>query len=200
MPRHFRRKVRLSQTRESLVHSDTLVVTHGPSSIPSSFVVLDTEAGARSLDGTPKAVQAGQNTAEETNVGSIVKYMNIFIESAVRPVEADNDDEAVGWLEWALVMVKQTETSMPITNVGTLTIGNIAKNMYRNECIFTGCMPLGKFQPNCQSIVIKVPRFKQKITIGDQWRLLIYFRDVVATASETNSCRTILSTMWKSWQ
>lgn len=200
MPRHFRRKLRLSQTRESLVHSDTLVVTHGPSTIPSSFVVLDTEVGARTLTGASQNVQVGQNTEQETNIGSIVKYMNIFIESAVRPIEADTDDEAVGWLEWALVMVKETEAVLPITNIGVQTLGNIAKNMYRNECIFTGCMPLGKFQPNCQSIVIKVPRFKQKITIGDQWRLLIYFRDVVATASETNTCRTILSTMWKSWQ
>ncbi len=195
-----RRRLKLSATRSSLSHSDTLISTHGPASAPIKHVLLDTEAGARTLTGTPSTVQVGQGTNEETNIGCIVKNINIFLQSAVRPAEADVPDEGVGWLEWAFVMVKETEAELPITNVGVQTIGDIAKQMYRNECIFTGNFPLGLQQPNSNNIVIKVPKFKQKITYGDQWRLYFYFRDVVTTASETNTCRTISSTMWKSWQ
>ncbi len=195
-----RRRLKLSATRTSFQHADTLISVIGPATAPTSMIVLDTEAGARPTTGATTTVQVGMGTNEEVNVGCIVKNINLFIQAGVNSDTATEEDQSNGWLEWAIVMVKESETVLPITLLGIQTVGNVATNMYRNECIYSGCIPMGKAQPNYQEIKIKVPKFKQKITYGDQWRLIMAFRDVSAASIETNSAFIVSSFMYKSWQ
>ncbi len=192
------RKPRLSQFLMPVNHADTAVFNVGASSAPSVHIILDTEVGARTTTGGAQTIQVGQGTNEEVNVGSQVKYINLFLQGATKAPGAPTVDD-VGWLEWAVVMVKETETVLPITNLGTLTVGVVANHMYRNECIWTGCLPIGGIQPNYQEIKIKVPKFKQKIRIGDQWRFIIAYRDVKATSTGTDDVRIVSSVMFKSW-
>jgi len=195
-----RKRLRLSQTKSRVQHADTLLSTIGPATAPTVHVVLDTEAGARTLTGGAQTVQVGMGTNEEVNIGSIVKNINLQIQCGMRPVEADDDDEANGFMEWALMMVKESEAPILTTNLGTLTLGVVANHMYRNECIFTGFVPIGKQQPNGVNISIKVPRFKQKITFGDQWRFVCFFRDLKVTAVDTDTVRLLTSCIYNSWQ
>ncbi len=96
-------------------------------------------------------------------------------------------------------MVKESETTTPITNMGVQTLGNVATNMFRNECIFTGCIPVGLAIPNYTEIKIKVPKFKQKLRIGDQWRLLVFYRSQNSASVSTTSMRVVMSCMYKSY-
>lgn len=141
------------------------------------------------------------NTSSECEIGGVVKYMNILIEVGVRPNETSGtSNDGVGWVEWAFVCVKQTETSVPNTNIGVRTLGDVCTKMYRNECIYTGCIPASRSNPNCSMISIKIPQFKQKLVMGDEWRLYVYYRDVLTTAMGTDSARVLVSTNFKSYQ
>ncbi len=178
-------------------HADTLVGNIGGASVPTEFKVLETETGARTTSGAGQTTKSSADTGEVVNIGDTVKYINLFIQVGSR--NSDTIQDNVGWLEWAFLMVKESDTVVPITQTGVLTLGNICTNMYRNECIYTGFVPCGLNQPNGQSIVIKVPRFKQKIRIGDEWRLVIIWRDLKATSTVADAGRFILSFMYKSY-
>ncbi len=199
MARRFRKKATLGL--QSVKHSDTDILTIGSASIPSEIIILDLEGGARTVDGSTKDIAAHFNTASECQVGAVVKFMNIIIQAAVRPFEADaSSNNSLGWCEWAVVMVKRTETSVPITNIGLQTLGDICSKMYRNECILTGCIPMSIRNPNCTNLSIKVPKFKQKLVDGDEWRLYIYYRDVLATAAGLTTSRVVVQRNFKSYQ
>ncbi len=194
MPRH--KQLRLSQTKTAIQHCDTNITTTGGGSNPAQFNILETSGGNRSLAGAEKTIKSSSTTGEIVNVGDIVKYVNLFIQSAPRST-ATTPAESMGYVEWALVMVKESDQDFLITNVGTLTLGCIATNMYRNECIYTGNMPVGLNQPNSQSIVIKVPKFKQKIRLGDEWRFVHWFRSWDSTNDDLNNVKTVKSFMYK---
>jgi hypothetical protein len=154
---------------------------------------------ARTTSGSAQTIQDGSTTGETVDIGNQVKYLNIFIQASPRPEEATPDDGA-GWIEYALVMNKESDTPIPITNTGTQTLGDIATKMYRNECIWTGNFPLGVRQANSANLVIKVPRFKQKIRIGDEWSLYCLFRSNSTTATGNTQVRLITSTIYKSYR
>lgn len=135
-------------------------------------------------------------TDEVVRVGDIVKYLNICLQISSRNTA---DGKTNGWVEWALVMVKQSETSMPITNVGTLTVGCIAANMYRNESIYSGCLPVGDNTPNAVDLKFKVPKAKQKIRLGDHWRFYYYYRSNDSTDVTQDNIRSVASVMFKSY-
>ncbi len=197
--RHFRRRIPETQRVRPIQHSDSLTSNVGGATAPAAMVVLDTETGARTVTGSTQTIQVGMGTNEEVNTGSVVKYVNLFLQVATRPASATTENDANGWLEWAFVMVKETETAVPITNLGTQTLADVCTKMYRNECIYTGAIPVGHQQPNYVEIKIKVPRFKQRIFIGDQWRFVTFFRDTNTTSVETDSQRLIKSFMYKSY-
>ncbi len=187
-----RRSIKLRQISMPVQHSDSLVSTMGAGSVPATMVVVDTEAGARSVTGGASTIKAGAGTNEECNIGDTIKYINLFIEVGAR-FEATQTDAGRGWLEWAMVMVKASETVVPITNLGTLTLATVCRNMFRNECILTGAIPVGPTQPVVAEIKIKVPRNKQKLRFGDQWRFITSFRDMVVTSASTTSMRLMKS-------
>jgi len=194
----FRRRMSITKLIPPVHHADTLLTNTGGNKAPETMVVLDTEAGARTTTGGSQTIQVGQGTNEEVNVGATVKYINLFLQAAPRTIGGGSDDRN-GWIEWALVMVKETETVVPNTNTGILTLGVICKHMFRNECIFTGAMPVGNQQPNYLEIKIKVPRFKQRITFGDQWRFITLFRDVKTTPTSSDTIRLVKSMFFKSY-
>ncbi len=176
-------------------HTDTMVANVGGGTAPASMVVVETDAGARTVDGSSLTIQNDASTARRCRIGDTVKYLNLFIEAAARSGEADADTE--GWLEWALVCVKESETAVPITQMGVLTLSNICTNMFRNECIFTGVVPVGARQPIVQSIKLKIPNTKSQIRIGDEWRFITAFRPSVSTSVSTTAVRLIKSFMYK---
>ncbi len=197
----FRRKarIRLYQTTNPVKHSDTAILTSGSASAPTETIILNLDAGARTLTGATQNIQANATTDNTCMVGSTVKYVNIRIQTAARPTESGADDRRIGWYEYALVMVKETEAPMLITNIGTTTVADMGTKMYRNECIWTGAIPCSDSVPNTVDLKIKVPKFKQKLKLGDEWRLYTYYRDVLATGTGTTQLRAIITTQFISY-
>ncbi len=194
----FRRKRSQLMGKVAIQHADTLVANIGPSSVPTEFEVMETEAGLRSTTGATQTIKDSASTGEVCNVGDTIKYINLFIQAAARPsISVPNDRP--GWIEWAVVMVKESETSIPNTQLGVQTLGNVATNMFRNECIYTGAFSIGLNNPNMATIKIKVPKFKQKIRFGDEWRLYVANRSNNTTDTSTDSVRVILSFMYKAY-
>ncbi len=188
----------ISKFKTGIQHSDTNVTTVGGGTIPSSTNVLETQGGARPTGGGETTIKSSATTGEIVNVGDIVKYVNLFIEVAPRST-ATTPAESMGHLEWAFVMVKESETSVPITQTGVRTLGNICTNMFRNECIYTGQVPIGLNQANSMTAVIKVPKFKQKIRLGDEWRFITWFRSWDSTNDDLNNVKVIKSWMYKAY-
>ncbi len=191
--RRFNPKIRANV---ALQHSDTQIDNTGGASAPATQVVLDTEAGARTTIGGSQTIQVGQGTNKECNVGAVVKYINLFVKIINRNgVGADGR----GILEWAFVCVKESETAVPITNIGVQCLEDICTKMFRNECIYTGAFPVGLEQPNYTAIKIKIPNFKTNLRIGDQWRFITFFRDGNSTSTQTAAVRIVKSFMYKSY-
>ncbi len=192
------RRQGITRFKTGIQHADTKVLNAGHGSIPDTFEVLETEGGLRTVTGSTQTIQDSASTGEVVRSGDIVKYINLFIQCAPR-ASIGTDDTRVGWCEWAFVMVKESETTVPITDTGTLTLGTICTNMFRNECIYTGNFPVGQTQSNSANIVIKVPKFKQKIRLGDEWRLITMWRSSLSTDTGTAQMRFIKSFMYKSY-
>lgn len=179
-------------------HADTKLINHGGGSIPDTFEIMETEAGLRTVTGATQTIQDSASTGEVCRTGDTIKYVNLFLQTVPRP-GSGADADSLGWLEWAFCMVKESEVTVPITSVGTQTLGVICTNMFRNECIFTGAMPIGLKQANNISIKIKVPKFKQKIRIGDEWRFITWWRSSNSADVSTTAMRTVKSFMYKAY-
>ncbi len=191
-----RSRIRLSQIKVPIKHSDTNITTHGGGTVPGTFNVMETEGGSRTVSGVTKTIKDNASTGELCNVGDQIKYVNLFIECAPRST-ATTPAESMGHIEWAFLCVKESETTVPLTQLGVQTLGDVCTNMFRNECIFTGNMPIGLNQPNSSAIVIKIPKFKQKIRMGDEWRFVHWFRSWDSTNDDLNNIKTIKSFNYK---
>ncbi len=191
-----RRRIRLNQIKTGVQHAGTKLANGGGGSIPDTFEIMETETGTRTTTGATQTTKDSASTAEVCNIGDIIKYVNLFIGCAPRDGQATIDLQT-GWLEWAFVCVKESETTVPITNMGTQTLATVCTNMFRNECIFTGAFPVGNQQSNHISVQIKIPKFKQKIRIGDEWRLITWWRSSNSTDTSTFAMRFVKSFMYK---
>ncbi len=192
------RRMGITRGKLGVQHANTLLVNSGSGSVPNTFVILDTDAGARTLTGGTIATKGGATTATTVNIGDIVKYVNLFLETGPRTNQGVEQDR-LGWLEWAFVCVKESETTVPITDLGIQTLGVVCTNMFRNECIYTGSIPTGSTIPNYAEIKIKIPRSKQYIHIGDEWRFITFFRAVNSAATGVVETRQVKSYMYKSY-
>jgi len=185
----------MSGRKPSVKHSGTFIDNVGPASTPASFEVLKTGGGPRSTDGAPQTIQSFSSTDEDCKTGDVVKFINLHIQ--VGPRVASTQDQRTGWIEWALICVRENETQMPITRTGVQTIGDIATNMYRAECIYSGNVPTGANQAVNQEISLKIPPKKQAIKLGDEWRFITYFRSVETTGTGTTNVRLVKSYNYK---
>ncbi len=192
-----RRRRRITLNKHGVKKAHTVVATIGGATVPASFIVLNPDSGARTVDGAAQNIKDNANTSETCFVGDIVKYINLHIQVGPRTGPSGND--TIGWLEWAFVCVKQTETAVPITQLGVLTLGTVCTNMFRNECIMSGFIPIGFQQANGQSISLKIPTTKSTVKIGDEWRFITYFRDMQAASTSTTAVRLIKSYNYKTY-
>ncbi len=192
------RKLRLSQTKVPTQHSDSLVENIGGAKAPSIFEFMQTDVGARTTDGSTQNIQANATTDSTCMVGQIIKYVNLFIQVSPRPSVGAEKDQT-GWLEYAIVTHKESDPDIPITLLGIQTLGDTATKMYRNECIWTGFIPIGTKQANGQSLHIKIPVTKQKLKVGDRFVLYSYFRDILATSTSVDAVRLITSCVYKAY-
>ncbi len=194
----MRHRKKLTRGKQAIQHAGTLVDNTGGASVPAEQVILKTSAGARNVTGANQDYGQNRDTGNLVNVGDLVKYVNLFLQVGSRQGQAI--DDANGWMEWALVCVKETETNVPITTLGVQTLGVVCTNMFRNECIFTGSLPVSLEVPNKINIALKIPKTKQFIRIGDEWRFITYMRDLKATSASTGAVRIIKSFMYKGYQ
>jgi len=195
VPRH---RMSIGKYKMGIAHADTFLANIGAGTVPQQLEILETEAGTRSLTGGTQTITDSRSTGEVVNIGDVVKYINLFIQIGPRLTESSTD--RTGWLEWALIMVKESETDVPITVTGTQTLGVICNHMFRNECIYTGNIPVGAEIPNSANITLKVPKSKQTIRFGDEWRFITSFRSVSSTSTSTTAVRLIKSFMYKAYK
>ncbi len=170
----------------------------GNGSDVSEFTLITVPA--RDVTGSQQTIRDSANTATLCNVGDVVKYVNICLEAAARELPMENDDASMnnGWLEWALVYTKeQVQLAVPSTNLGTETVGDICAKMFRGDCLITGCIPVGAYQPIVQDIKIKIPTNKVKLQLGSTLKLISHLRTISAADVRTDSHRYIQSTMYK---
>lgn len=194
-----RRRMAIGKYKMGIAHAGTKQFNNGGGSIPDTFEILETEAGTRSLTGASQTITESRSTAEVVNIGDVVKYVNLFVQVSPRDGQGALNLQT-GWCEWAFVCVKESETTVPITNVGTETLGVICNHMFRNECIYTGNFPVGNQQSNSLAIQIKIPRSKQTIRFGDEWRFITWWRSSLSTDTSTVAMRTVKSFMYKAYK
>ncbi len=190
----FRRRTTLGMSSEQ--HADTKIHVIGPGTVlVANHIMRETEGGPRSTAGGDQTIQVGRGLGEECNVGDICKYINIFIQAGPR----DNTDVNVGWIEWAFVRKKELDADPVNTNLGTLTLGTVCTNYFRQECIYTGNIPIGTTNANSQNITIKIPKQYQKLTLGDEWVLYLFARNVSSTETATDSMKVVTSFIYRNY-
>lgn len=191
-----RTRIRLSQTKTAIQHSGSFLENLGFASSPDQFEIMVTETGGRTASGVGQTTKESATTDVVCNIGDIIKYVNLFIQICPRPGTGAALNQ-VGWLEWAFVCVKESEANVPPTQLGVQTLGDVCTKMFRNECIYTGAIPTGSTQANYAEIKIKIPKFKQKIRIGDEWRFISFFRSSLSTDMTDDTNRLVKSFMYK---
>lgn len=188
-----RRIVRRTMGKDAIKKGTTLIDNIGSG---SPITVLDiASVQARSTTGAGQVIRDNQTTGADANVGDVLKYVNLCIEIANRDTNVEPADS--GWLEYAVTFEKETSTPIPVTNIGTLSLPVIATRMFRGDCLWTGCIPVGAIQPMVSDIPIKIPKNKIKFQLGSALKLHMYFRSTDSTDMRTDSCRLVASALFK---
>ncbi len=193
--RHFRRETR---GKIPVKHSSTLVDNTGPG-VGSFFIheIFKTDVGVRTTGGGVQNIQSKATTEAVCRVGDTIKYINICLECSPRGANPTDDNDNAGWLEWAVVYQKERAADILVTNIGVATIGVIASHSFREDCIMTGCFPLGTKQAMAQDIKLKIPRRMSRLKIGSIIRIFCYVRTSKSTDTRTDSHRLIASSHFK---
>ncbi len=193
--RHFRQ----TRGQTPIKHSSTLVDNTG-AGVGSLFshLIFGTES-ARGTSGGVQNLKNFINTEEQVEVGDIIKYVNICLQCSPRAVEPTNVLDNAGWLEWCVFWQRETDKSVGVANIGILTVGCIASHQFRENCLLTGCFPIGTRQAMAQDIKIKIPRRCCKIKLGDKLRVTCYIRTSNSADMRTDSHRMIASSHFKAY-
>ncbi len=192
------RKVRLTLGKAAVKHSSTLLANVGPGD--GSFfghTIYVTEAGARLTAGGAQTIKEEATTGNLVNVGDIIKYVNCCIECSPRGADSTNIKDDSGWLEWALVFQQERDILPSVANIGVETLGSVCSHFYRENCIMTGCFPVGSRQSMSQDLKFKLPVKCCKIKVGFTLRLICYVRGSSSTDTRTDSNRLIVSSHFK---
>ncbi len=196
----FRRRIRRQTVGLTAVkHSQTLVSVIGNGSLVTQNGFLFTNVGDRSLDGTAKTIQEEADTASRVQVGSVVKNVRIELQAAITPAGNNGNTSTQGWLEWAVVWRNEVNIPIPATNLGVQTLGDIAQQMFRGDCLLTGSFPLSVNLPNVQTILLKLPKKAVKWNLGDTLVLYLSFRDADTTDLQTDTVKVIQSEFFKAY-
>jgi len=197
MVRHRIRRVTLG--KDAIQKSITQVknIGQGTATI-NEFKIVQTDVGARSTLGNEVNIIKEQTTGNTGNVGNIIKYVNVCIEVASRSITGGvATPEDNGWLEYAVVKQKEGDVLPAVTNFGTQTLGVICNQVFRGDCIWSGCIPIGSQQPIVLDMKIKIPKIFQKLQRGSKLSMYYYYRSVSSADVRTDSHRIIVSTIYK---
>ncbi len=195
----MRRRRGITRGKGSIKHSRSLIGVIGPSSAPVNFVGARTGAQERSTDGTPVTILNNVSTNENCATGDIVKYVSFRIQAGVR--DDGTNTNVNGWLEWAIVWIEEEDTIIPITQMGSQSLGDVATQMFRNDCLMHGTIPISDAGPQTavQDIQIKLPNRCCKFKVGSRCKMFIFWRDVNTTLTGGDDVRTLLSSWYKSY-
>ncbi len=189
---------RLTYGKDPVKHSSTLVDNTGQG-VGSFFghIVFQTRVGPRLTTGGVQTIQDSADTEDVVNVGSIIKYVNICLQASPRGANPTNDNDNAGWLEWAVVWNEEANIFPTVANIGVLTLGAICSHVFRQNCLMTGCFPLGTKQAMAQDIKIKLPKKCCKIRVGSRLTCICFVRTSSSTDTRTDSHRLIASSHFK---
>ncbi len=199
MPFRRKRIIRATMGKEPIKHSHTQVSVIGNGSIVGQRGLIRTNAGERSADGSPVVIRDSSTTSTLVQVGDVVKYINIVLQTAVTTEGNDPQSQTQGWLEWGLVWRDEITKTIPTTSLGTKTLGDICMQMFRGDCIMTGQFPCSVNLPNVQEIKIKLPKKAIKWHLGDELTLYTIFRDADTTDLQTDTVKLVLSAFFKAY-
>jgi len=196
----FRRKIRrATMGKTAIKRSATLVSTIGNGSLVGERTLVATNTGDRSLDGGAKVIQEQATTSTAVQVGDVIKYVNIVLQSAVTEAGQSAQNDTQGWLEWAVVWRDEVSIPIPSTNLGTAHLGDLAMQMFRGDCLLTGQFPVSVNLPNIERIVLKLPKKAVKWNLGDELTLYTHFRSANVTDLETDTVRLIQFHYYKAY-
>ncbi len=181
-------------------HSSTLVDNTGQG-VGSIFghLIYDTNVGARGSTGGVQTLQDKSTTEETCQVGDIIKYVNICLEACPRGATPTNILDNCAWLEWAVVWQRERDINPGVANIGILTLGVVCSHMYRENCLLTGCFPIGSQQAMSCDIKIKLPARCNRLRMGDELKVFCFVRTSNSADVRTDSHRLIASSHFKSY-
>ncbi len=168
----FRRRRIKRQTmgKDPIKKSGTFIAgAIGPASVITA-VTLNTTPLGRDSAGADSTIRDSQTTSNLSNVGDIIKYINIHLQCGAR--NASPEDDTSGWLEWAIVKYRESVVQPVNTNLGIKTLGDVCTQTFRGDCLLTGNFPVGGDTPNNAEITLKVPKVATKMQLGSA--ILIY--------------------------
>ncbi len=196
--RHFRK--RQTTGKVPVKHSSTLLDNTG-AGVGSYFghVIYDTDVGLRSTTGSVQTIRDKATTEETCQVADIIKYVNICLQCSPRGPNPTDDNDNAGWLEWAIVWQREKLGAPTVANIGVLTLGAICSHAFRENCLMTGCFPIGTKQAMSQDLRIKIPQRCCRLRMGDILTIFCYVRTSLSTDSRTDSHRLIASSHFKAY-
>ncbi len=196
----MRRYRAITKGKTPVKHGSSLIANVGPGDGSFfSHLIYRTTVGGRVTSGAAQTLQDNTSTEEFVQVSDIVKYVNICIECGPRTPNPVNELDNVSWLEWAVVWSEETNVVPTVANIGVLTLPIIAQHVYRENCLMTGCFPIGTKQAMSQDIKIKLPRKCCRIKMGAQLRIFCYVRTSLSTDTRTDSHRLVCSSFFKGY-
>ncbi len=199
MPFRRRRIKRATMGKDPIKHSRTVVSVIGNGSMVTQNALIVTNVGDRSLDGTAKVIQDQASTANLVMVSTVVKYLNIVLQAATTEAGNDQNTQTQGWIEWAIVFREEVDIPIPVTEIGTRTLGDIAMQMFRGDCLLTGQFPVSVNLPNVERIVLKLPNKAIKWKIGQVLSIYMLFRDAETTDLQTDTVKVVQSAFFKAY-
>ncbi len=192
----FRRKKRQTLGMASEQHAGSKIHIIGPGTIlVANHVIRDSEVGPRDPAGGNDTIQLGRSFDNECNIGDICKYVNLFIQVGPRA----HADASIGWVEWAFVKKLNQDAIPTNVNLGTQTLGTVCTRYFRNECIFTGAVPVGRAQPNIHNVTIKIPKQFQKLHVGEEFVIFLFARTVINVTTATDTFNVITSFIYRNY-
>jgi len=180
--------------KDPIKKSATLIGVIGPATTPiTDFPLI--QVLERDLAGLPVIIRDSQNIGVTANVGDIVKYINVRIQTG--PDDATPEDDTSGWLEWAIVKYKEQFRTVPSSQLGVSTLGDVCTKTFRGDSLLNGAIPVGGDQPSVLDINLKVPKVFTKMQMGSSMHLFVYFRSTNSASVSTSLNDIALSTQYK---
>ncbi len=138
------------------------------------------------------------DTQDAVSTNAIIKYVNLHFQTVVRK---DVSPANPGWLEYAVFYRMEQQTTPTINGAftadfGTQTLGDLATNIYRDKCVWTGSIPISAEIPATMDLRIKCPGKFCKFKRGMYMQVVFGFRSSNSGES-TSSARIILSHNYK---